>query len=91
MSVIRHEVEQHIGHRLSVMPEEDGAPGLFCDTCGAYVVEWDDVEPATDRGAVEALRELRAVVMGPGELSAEEYAKRLTVAVARADAIVGGQ
>lgn len=35
-------IEAHIGHRLSLTGGEDAPLGLFCDSCGEYLIEWDD-------------------------------------------------
>jgi hypothetical protein len=84
---------------LYACPNGHPIPTVFavkCDHCDAKTT----YEPASKglgayrRGADEAIdvvRELRAIVMRPVEMSAEQYAKRIIAAVARADALLEGR
>jgi chromosome segregation ATPase len=44
MNDLAERMREHDGHRVSLMVGEDVAEGLFCDTCGAYLTEWEDVQ-----------------------------------------------
>jgi hypothetical protein len=55
MDVIE-QMAEHIGHRVSLIGGEDATDGLICETCGEYLIEWDDFgSTANDQRAVEAL------------------------------------
>lgn len=53
MDVIERMAE-HIGHRVSLIGGEDATDGLICETCGEYLIEWDDIGSTADVALREA-------------------------------------
>jgi hypothetical protein len=88
------QMAEHIGHRVTLMGGEDASDGLMCETCGEYLVEWEDAgSSTTDQGAASPSPErIEAVISAARAQRRSDLADSEIVWIAAAiTAHLGGQ